>query len=180
MTDSSGAWPHVTTYQTRWLDNDQYGHLNNSAYYLVADSVINAFLIEKCGIQPFIHPTDPAPASASSTDEKQSRDVVGLVISNSCRYFASCSFPAPLRVGLRVVKLGTSSVTYQVSISEHGQHGQHGEQGEQGAQQAAALITSTHVFVDRITRRPATMPKQLRAPLEGLLVKIAEEEKAKL
>jgi acyl-CoA thioester hydrolase len=48
------------------------------------------------------------------------------------------------------------------------------------AQQAAALITSTHVFVDRITRRPATMPKQLRVPLEGLLVKIAGSEKAKL
>lgn len=150
----------------------RYGHLNNSAYYLVADSVINAFLIEKCGIQPFIHPGDSAPAP--STDKKQSRDVVGLVISNSCRYFASCSFPAPLRVGLRVVKLGTSSVTYQVSISEYGQHGVH------DAQQAAALITSTHVFVDRITRRPATMPKQLRVPLEGLLVKIAGSEKAKL
>lgn len=92
------------------------------------------------------------------------RDIVGLVISNSCRYFASCSFPTPLRVGLRVVKLGKSSVTYQVSIAE--------ERAE-----VAALITSTHVFVDRYTRRPVTMPGSVRGPLGKLLVEQSAESK---
>ena len=150
----------------------RYGHLNNSSYYLIADSIINAYLIDKCGIQPFLHPSAssaiPVTTTSSSTataSEKDVKEVVGLVISNSCRYFASCSFPAPLRVGLRVVKLGKSSVTYQVSIGE-----------EDAKEETAALITSTHVFVDRITRRPVTMPARLKDPLARLLVQVEEQQ----
>ncbi|EST06735.1 hypothetical protein PSEUBRA_004658 [Kalmanozyma brasiliensis GHG001] len=190
MAEAQGVWPHKVTYQTRWLDNDQYGHLNNSSYYLIADSIINAYLVNACGIQPFIYPSATSspsvPPSASSTGATsaptipakpptptspapQSNDVdaasiVGLVISNSCRYFASASFPAPLDVGMRVIKLGTSSVTYQASI------------GEQGGQ-TAAVITSTHVFVDRHTRRPVKMPKAVREPLAKLLVELPKESK---
>ncbi|CDS00529.1 uncharacterized protein SPSC_02078 [Sporisorium scitamineum] len=161
MAEAKGPWPHTTTYQTRWLDNDQYGHLNNSSYYLVADSIINAFLVNECGIQPFIQPsstTAPLPSSASPSSEKDVSEIVGLVISNSCRYYASCTFPRPLKVGLRVVKLGKSSVTYQVWI------------GEEGVGEVAALITSTHVFVDRVSRRPVAMPGRLKGPLSTLLV----------
>lgn len=162
MSEAAGPWPHTVTYQTRWLDNDQYGHLNNSSYYLIADSIINAYLVNQCGIQPFIDPSSSqsskSAASPASSTEKNVKDVVGLVVSNSCRYFASCSFPHPLRVGLRVIKLGKSSVTYQVSIAEESQ------------KEAAALITSTHVFVDRVTRRPVTMPPPLKIPLEKLLI----------
>lgn len=96
------------------------------------------------------------------------KEVVGLVISNSCRYFASCSFPSSLKVGLRVVKLGKSSVTYQVSI------------GEERAGETAALITSTHVFVDRVSRRPVPMPAPLKDGLEKLLVEQEEDTRSKL
>ncbi|KAJ9476346.1 Thioesterase [Pseudozyma hubeiensis] len=168
MSEAKGPWPHTVTYQTRWLDNDQYGHLNNSSYYLVADSIINAYLVNACGIQPFIQPsssTTSTPA-ASPASEKDVSSIVGLVISNSCRYYASCSFPTPLKVGLRVVKLGKSSVTYQVSISEEGK-------------EVAALITSTHVFVDRHSRKPVAMPGRLREPLSKILVE-SEQTRSKL
>ncbi|TKY91046.1 hypothetical protein EX895_001045 [Sporisorium graminicola] len=169
MAEAKGPWPHTTTYQTRWLDNDQYGHLNNSTYYLVADSIINAFLVNECGIQPFVHASSSAPSSCPSTpSEKSVSEIVGLVISNSCRYYASCSFPQPLTVGLRVVTLGKSSVTYQVSIAESRAEGR----------EVAAVITSTHVFVDRVTRRPVQMPRRLREPLSRLLV--LEEARSKL
>ncbi|CBQ68237.1 conserved hypothetical protein [Sporisorium reilianum SRZ2] len=167
MAEAKGAWPHTTSYQTRWLDNDQYGHLNNSAYYLVADSVINAYLVNQCGIQPFLPPTSSPTSTSTPNSEKSVAEIVGLVISNACRYYASCSFPHPLRVGLRVVKLGKSSVTYQVSI------------GEERADEVAALITSTHVFVDRVSRRPVKMPGRLRGPLAALLVE-QEGARAKL
>jgi len=149
----------------------RYGHLNNSSYYLIADSIINGYLVNHCGIQPFIHPSFTpvsGPSSLSPPAEKDAQDVVGLVISNSCRYFASCSFPAPLEVRLRVVKLGKSSVTYQVSIAEE----QSGSAGEGRTGDVAALITSTHVFVDRHTRRPESMPPQVRAALEKVSVQL--------
>ncbi|KAJ1032139.1 hypothetical protein NDA18_001637 [Ustilago nuda] len=175
--EAKGPWPHTVTYQSRWLDNDQYGHLNNSSYYLIADSTINAYLVNSCGIQPFIHPSSSSPhspttsnvsSSLSSTGGKDVKDVVGLVISNSCRYFAACSFPAPLKVGLRVVKLGKSSVTYQVSIRE------------EKAEETAALITTTHVFVDRVSRRPVPMPPPLKGGLQKLLIEQQEETRSKL
>ncbi|SPO20511.1 related to thioesterase [Ustilago trichophora] len=177
MAEAKGPWPHTVTYQTRWLDNDQYGHLNNSSYYLIADSIINAYLIDRCGIQPFIHPSSSSSSTSTTTSsapsgEKDVKEVVGLVISNSCRYFASCSFPSPLKVGLRVVKLGRSSVTYQVSI---------GEEAAKKAEETAALITSTHVFVDRVTRRPVSMPTKLKDPLAKLLVDVdSQESRSKL
>lgn len=167
MSQPEGAWPYAVTYQTRWLDNDQYGHLNNSSYYLIADSIINAYLISACGLEPYIHASSSAHRAPSSDSEKPRAHIVGLVITNSCRYFASCSFPSPLTVALRVVKLGNSSVTYQVSIRE------------QNATQTAALITSTHVFVDRHTRTPVTIPKSFRVPLSTLFVD-TEEPRSKL
>lgn len=150
----------------------RYGHLNNSSYYLIADSIINAYLVERCGIQPFLQPhshshstsSSSSTSSAAHSGEKGAHEIVGVVISNSCRYFASCSFPSPLMVRLRVVKLGKSSVTYQVSISE----AKHGEQ----ERSTAALITSTHVFVDRVTRRPVTMPAPVKDSLHKILVPI--------
>ncbi|PWY97422.1 hypothetical protein BCV70DRAFT_239524 [Testicularia cyperi] len=128
-------WPHTTTYQTRWLDNDQYGHLNNSVYYLIADSVINAYLVQQCGLRPYLQPGRPSFSSSRADVESQNSkdgsangngsgdaDVVALMISNSCTYFSSCAFPEPLLVGLRVTKLGTSSVRYQVAIRPHPHH----------------------------------------------------------
>ncbi|SNX84212.1 related to thioesterase [Melanopsichium pennsylvanicum] len=176
MWEAKDAWPHTVTYQTRWLDNDQYGHLNNSSYYLIADSIINAYLINSCGIQPFIHSSPSTVTSSSSSspnsssskikEDKIASQVVGLVISNSCRYYASCSFPNPLTVALRLIKLGKSSVTYQVSIAE------------QGKLTSAALITSTHVFVNRVSRRPVTIPNITRDGLAKLVVDLDQQQDA--
>ena len=87
--------------------------------------------------------------------------MIGLVISSSARYYAPTSFPATLKVGLRVLRLGTSSVTYQVGIHHD----------DAAAASAAAVVTeATHVFVDRHSRRPVkAMPALLRDGLERLL-----------
>ena len=35
--------------QTRWMDNDQYGHVNNVAYYSYFDTAVNGWLMEATG-----------------------------------------------------------------------------------------------------------------------------------
>lgn len=84
--------------QTRWTDNDIYGHANNAIYYLWTDSVVNEYLIRNCGLD--IH----------------KGDVVGFVASSACDYYAPVAFPSVIDSGLRVAKIGKSSVTYEVRL----------------------------------------------------------------
>lgn len=129
---------HFRPLDTRWMDNDVYGHVNNVTYYSYFDTGVNAYLIEKGVLD--IH--------AGAT--------IGLVVETGCRYFAPIAFPDRLEVAIRVAHLGTSSVRYEVGIFREGE------------ESAAAAGHFTHVYVDRATRRPAPLPADLRAALEGL------------
>jgi acyl-CoA thioester hydrolase len=123
----------------RRADNDQYAHVNNAAAYALFDSVVNTFLIARCGHSP-----------TSSTS-------IGLVVSSHATYFAPLSFPARLDVGLRVVGLGTRSVTYEISVFD------------EGKEHPAIVGGYTHVFVDRETRRSVPVGSALRAGLDRIL-----------
>jgi len=131
---------HFQPITTRWHDNDIYGHVNNVVYYSYFDSAVNAYLIERGGLD--IH----------------EGEVVGFVVSSSCDYFASIAFPDALEVGLRVGKLGNSSVQYELAIFKAGES------------QACAAGRFVHVFVDRASNRPTSIPNGLRRALEALLV----------
>ena len=134
-----GDYRHFRRITTRWMDNDVYGHVNNVVYYSFFDTAVNATLIE-AGV------LDPATS-----------EVIGLVVETGCRYAAALSFPADVDAGIRVARLGTSSVRYEVGLFD--------ARGET----AAAEGFFVHVYVDRTTRRPAPLPAQLRAFLEGLM-----------
>jgi acyl-CoA thioester hydrolase len=84
--------------------------------------------------------------------------VIGLVVETGCRYFASLSFPSRVEVGVRVAKLGTSSVRYEVGLFD------------EKSDVAAAEGHFVHVYVDRETRRPCPIPEATRAFLEKLAV----------
>ncbi|MCQ4286557.1 acyl-CoA thioesterase [Pseudomonas stutzeri] len=131
---------HFQPITTRWHDNDIYGHVNNVVYYSYFDSAVNTYLIERGGLD--IH----------------EGEVVGFVVSSSCDYFASIAFPDALEVGLRVGKLGNSSVQYELAIFKAGES------------QACAAGRFVHVFVDRASNRPTPIPNDLRQALEALLV----------
>jgi acyl-CoA thioester hydrolase len=133
-----GAYGFIASTETRWADNDLYGHVNNAVYYQLFDSAVNRFLIEQGGLD--IH----------------SGAVIGLVVESSCRYHAPVAYPERIRVGVRVDRLGSSSVTYGVALFS------------ESDPSARADGTFTHVFVDRTSRRPAPMPEPLRAALQGL------------
>ncbi|KAH3913059.1 hypothetical protein HBI56_088290 [Parastagonospora nodorum] len=127
-------------YRTRWSDNDQYFHMNNSVYYFLFDSVVNTYLIKHCSLHP--------PTSAQ----------IGLVVHSACNYFAPVEFPAVVDLALRVNKLGKSSVTYEIGVFERGQ------------EEVKAVGEFVHVFVDRESRRPGAfgMSEELKRGLQKL------------
>jgi acyl-CoA thioester hydrolase len=131
---------YVADVTTRWTDNDIYGHVNNAVFYLYFDSVANRFLIEEGGLD--IHGSD----------------VIGLVVESGCQYHAPIEYPAALRVGLRVNRLGNRAVTYGLAVFMR------------DVDVAVAHGYFSHVFVDRETRRPVAMPEKLRTALERLVV----------
>ncbi|WP_341522152.1 thioesterase family protein [Pseudomonas sp. G.S.17] len=131
---------HFQPITTRWHDNDIYGHVNNVAYYSFFDSTVNTYLIERGGLD--IH--DGA--------------VVGFVVSSSCDYFASIAYPDLIEVGLRVAKLGNSSVQYELAVFKVGED------------DACAAGRFVHVFVDRASNLPVTLPDALREALQVLAV----------
>ena len=126
------------TIGTRWMDNDAYGHVNNVVYYSWFDTVVNAHLIE-AGVLD-IH----------------GGETIGLVIETQCNYFAPVQFPQTVEAGLRVARLGTSSVRYEVGLFL------------QGEPMTVAKGHFIHVYVDRETRRPTAVPAPLKKVLEAL------------
>jgi acyl-CoA thioester hydrolase len=136
-------YPLQRPISTRWMDNDVYGHVNNVVYYSYFDTVVNASLIE-AGVLDIHH-----------------GEVIGLVVSSQCNYFAPLSFPEPVIAGLRVARLGSSSVTYQIGLFAQGAPGKMPEPAAQGQ--------FIHVYVDRVSRRPTALP----APLRGFLQTLA-------
>jgi len=135
---SREGYAHFRPIATRWSDNDVYGHVNNVVYYSFFDTVVNGWLMEQGLLDPLTSP------------------VIGLVVETRCRYFAPLAFPQALEGGLRVDRVGRSSVTYAVAIFA------------EGAATAAAAGHFVHVHVDAATRRPVALPEAWRARLATL------------
>jgi len=133
---------HALTIQTRWSDNDVYGHVNNVVFYSWFDTVINRFLIASGALDP-----------ATS-------DVIGLCVESMCRYFRPAAYPEDVEAGLRVTKIGRSSVRYEVGIFRISLE----------KEELLAFGHFVHVFVDREERRSTAIPPRLREALERLLV----------
>lgn len=129
-----------TPITTRWSDNDIYGHVNNVVYYSYFDSIANRYLIEVGGLD--IH----------------TGDTVGLVVNSSCDYYAPIAYPQALEGGLRIDRLGNSSVQYGIAIFAANE------------QVACANGTFTHVFVDRDTNKPQAIPERMREALAAIAV----------
>lgn len=126
---------------TRWMDNDVYRHVNNVTYYSWFDTVIARFLLGSGAI--------------NLTDSP----VVGVVVETLCRYHAPIAFPETVTAGLRVERLGNTSIRYGVGIFREGE------------ETASADGHFVHVFVDRATQmRPTPLPDALRAAAATLLV----------
>jgi len=123
---------------TRWMDNDMYGHVNNVVYYSYFDTIVNLYLIDKGGLD--IH----------------SGPVVGYVVNSGCNYLSPIGYPDQLEAGLKVERLGNSSVQYGIAIFKKGQA------------EASAYGHFVHVFVDRSTNKSVSIPVEIRGALEAI------------
>ena len=132
------AYRHFSPIGTRWMDNDVYGHVNNVVYYSWFDTAVNRYLIQSGALD--IH----------------GGEVIGLVVETQCNYFAPLAFPQGVEAGLRVARIGSSSVRYEVGLFA------------EGASESAAAGHFVHVYVDRSTRRPAPLPTALMNALQAL------------
>ena len=141
---SSGDYCHTSEITTRWMDNDVYGHVNNVVYYSFFDTVVNKFLID------------------GNSLDIESSGVVGLVVETQCQYFRPIRFPDTVDAGIRVAKLGSSSVRYEVGLFRNED------------KDAAAQGHFVHVYVDRATGRPTSIPDVARRLLSTLLRNDAE------
>lgn len=119
------------------MDNDAYGHMNNVVHYSLFDTAVNGWLIENGVLD--IHGAQ-----------------IGLVVETGCKYFAEMAFPDTIHAGIRVAKLGNSSVRYEIGLFRNDET------------EAAAEGFFVHVYVDAATRRPAPLNPALRAKLESI------------
>ena len=122
------------------MDNDAYRHVNNVVYYSWFDTVVNGYLVSQDAL------------------DIETSPVIGLVVETHCQYFSPISFPDVAHAGLRVARVGNSSVRYEIGIFRNEEP------------RAAAQGHFVHVYVDRATTRPAPLPQRLRAALEALRV----------
>jgi len=125
--------------QTRWADNDYYGHMNNVVHYALFDTAINSWLIE-----------------AGLLDLHRGA-IVGLVVETGCSYFSEMAFPDKIVAGIRIAHLGTSSVRYEIALFRNDE------------ETAAAQGHFVHVYVEPKSRKPLALPAEWRNVLEDYL-----------
>lgn len=133
---------------TRWADNDHYGHVNNVTYYSYFDTAVNAWLMD-----------------ATGTDIR-GLPAIGVVARTSCEYHGSLSFPDQLRVGLRITRLGRSSITYDLAIFRVLEAA--AESGGEALELAATGVF-VHVYVDQETRKSIEIPAVIRTAAAALV-----------
>ncbi len=137
---SRSSYKVFRTIATRWSDNDSYGHMNNVVHYSMFDTAVNSFLIEY--------------GALNIKDNAQ----VFLVVETGCRYHAEMTFPDMVTAGIRVSRLGSSSVRYEIGLFRNDED------------VASAEGFFVHVNVDRISRRPTPFGDLARRILEPLIV----------
>ena len=126
-----GDYSYFRDYQTRWRDNDIYGHMNNVVFYEFVDTTINFWLNYSGAL--------PVPKGK----------VIGLVVHTECDYYSTLGFPNLVTCGLKLAKKGKTSVTYDVGLFN------------QGEKLCAAQALFVHVYVDSKTYRPIPLPLSL-------------------
>lgn len=140
-TETRQAYVHFLQIPTRWMDNDVYGHVNNVQYYSFFDTVIADYLLGQGGL------------------DFRNDSVVGFAIESLCQYKRAIAYPETVEAGLRVARIGHSSVRYEIGIFTA------------GYAEPAAIGYFVHVFVDRSDgNRPTPVPAKLRTALTKILV----------
>ena len=130
-------YPFKVDIQTRWSDNDMFGHLNNVIYQRFFEHVVVAFLNGPCAMDLLNAP------------------VITFAAESQCRFLRPLSYPMPVVAGIRIDHMGKTSARYGLALFEA------------GCEEAAAEGHWVHVFVDRASQRPVPIPDSVRAAFEA-------------
>jgi acyl-CoA thioester hydrolase len=136
---SRGQYRWFHAIPTRWIDNDLYGHVNNVNYYSYFDTAIAHFLMREGGLDPW------------------QGGIIDVAVETGCRFHRPMAFPDMVHAGIRVGRVGTSSVRWEVGLFRN----------EEDA--ASAEGHFVHVFVDRPSQRPVPIPQRIRAAIARLM-----------
>lgn len=128
-------WRHFSAIETRWIDNDIYGHINNVVYYAMFDTAVADWLMSRGLFDPL------------------TSQMIYLVVDSGCTYFESVSHPAVLEIGLKAGRVGRTSVTYSIGVFRR------------ESNLALACGHFVHVAVDRGTKTPVSLSAELQAAL---------------
>ena len=128
--------------KTRWNDNDIYGHLNNVLYYELFDTAVNKWLIKN-----------------NLIDIKKGNNI-GLIVQSGCNYFSSFEYPEDIDAGIRVTKIGNSSVRYEVGLFKSNDD------------LASADGFFIHVYVDRVSNKPINLDYEFKKKLDSIYVNV--------
>ena len=120
------------------MDNDGYGHVNNVQYYSYFDTAVNTHLIERGGL------------------DISEAEVIGVVVETSCRFAKELKFPEVVEAGIRVTRVGTSSVVYEIALFK------------KEDEEPAATGRFVHVYINRRSRDPVAVPDAIREALKEL------------
>ncbi len=139
-------YPYWRELQTRWADNDIYGHMNNVVHYQLFDTVVNRFMAEEAGWNP------------------GTSDAIGITPETRCQYFKQLRYPDAVDAGVRAARLGESSVVYDIGLFRSGDP------------DPAAVGHFVHVFVARERQHEKVpVPRKIRSAIERLLFNDVEE-----
>ncbi len=131
-------WFHAIT--TRWMDNDVFRHVNNVNYFSFFDTAVTYYEMTEKIVDLYNGP------------------VHCVVVEVQCRYHRSISFPDRVAVGIRIARIGGSSVRYEIGVFRNDED------------EASAEGHFVHVFVDRATQRPVPVPQTSRDILRLIMV----------
>ena len=119
-------WAHE---QVRFADLDPLGHVNNNSYGIYAESARVALLSE---LYPdFWH-----------------AKMMSVLKAIYIEYHAELHYPNKVDLGIRVLKIGQSSVALAIGVF--------------AGDLCCATAISTGVYIDRETRRPSSVPDVIR------------------
>jgi acyl-CoA thioester hydrolase len=124
---------------TRWDDNDMLGHLNNVLYYRFFEAVLVKFIIEEIKLDW--------------------RDGILSVqaVESYCKFHQPLSFPDLIDAGLRVAKVGNSSIVFEMALFGP------------NSETAAANGHMVEVLVDSKTGKSRPMNSEQRFLLEAFI-----------
>lgn len=124
---------------TRWMDQDRHGHAASGVCYAYFDTAICRYLVLEARF------------------DLMREAIAPFTVENACRYHRSFFFPATVRVGLGVARIGRSSVRYELALFQ------------EGSEQPLAEGHFVDVFVERLTHKAVPIPYAIRGALHRLL-----------